>query len=257
MSFNLGAVERGRTNAARLAESVTLEGAPGARHRRGQRRAGHRPRAAGRARHGARARRDTALEPDATRRRWAAARIAGHHAEVELCEGVAEHLPFAGASFDLVTMDSVLEHVESPAQTIVEVSRVLKPGGTLFLSWPNKGSLLTIWRDPHYQMTGVVLLPRRAGAFYVERVRRSRRGYWVNTIPRRRWVERRFLAEGVRLRRLVPEGLEKLADPQAIRHSPRVRALAGVAQALRLTAPLQRLAVAQCPAHVYLGVRDD
>ena len=247
MSFNLGAVERGRIDAGRLAGTVALDGA-----RALDIGAGSGGLAIALAERGAHV---TALEPDETRRRWAAARIAGHAAGVELCEGVAEHLPFADASFDLVTMDSVLEHVESPARTIEEVSRVLAPGGTLFLSWPNKASLLTIWRDPHYQMTGVVLLPRRVGAFYVERVRRSERGYWVNVIPRRRWVQRRFLREGVRLQRLIPEGLEKIGDPEAIRHSPRVRVLARAARATGLTEALRRLALAQYPAHVYLGVK--
>ena len=48
---------------------------------------------------------------------------------------------------------------------------------------PNKSSLINILRDPHYQMVGVVLDRLWLGQFYVERIRRIQRGYWVNVIP--------------------------------------------------------------------------
>jgi SAM-dependent methyltransferase len=43
----------------------------------------------------------------------------------------AENLPFAGASFDLVIMNAVLEHVEDVETSFGEVARVLKTGGLL------------------------------------------------------------------------------------------------------------------------------
>lgn len=41
-------------------------------------------------------------------------------------------LPFAEASFDLVILDSVLEHVPDPVALLAEGARVLKPGGRIF-----------------------------------------------------------------------------------------------------------------------------
>ncbi|HEY9517122.1 MAG TPA: class I SAM-dependent methyltransferase [Gemmatimonadaceae bacterium] len=46
-------------------------------------------------------------------------------------------LPFGSASFDLVVMVEVLEHVIEKEALLREVHRVLRPGGRLFLTTPN------------------------------------------------------------------------------------------------------------------------
>ncbi len=48
-------------------------------------------------------------------------------------------LPFAKHSFDLILSFEVLEHVLDEKQTLSELYRVLKPGGEIILSVPNKG----------------------------------------------------------------------------------------------------------------------
>lgn len=51
--------------------------------------------------------------------------------------GLADDLPFADASFDLVIAVWLLEHLAQPEQTFYEIHRVIKPGGkTIFLT-PN------------------------------------------------------------------------------------------------------------------------
>jgi 2-polyprenyl-6-hydroxyphenyl methylase / 3-demethylubiquinone-9 3-methyltransferase len=62
--------------------------------------------------------------------------------------GVGEALPFADQHFDVVVCVDVLEHVDSPAATVAEISRVLKPGGlfcfdTINRTWQSR--LLMIW----------------------------------------------------------------------------------------------------------------
>ncbi|MCB0640571.1 MAG: methyltransferase domain-containing protein [Phaeodactylibacter sp.] len=46
-------------------------------------------------------------------------------------------LSFPDNSFDLVISVDVLEHVGQPEQMVAEVSRILKPGGRAFITFPN------------------------------------------------------------------------------------------------------------------------
>ncbi|WP_246787741.1 class I SAM-dependent methyltransferase [Bradyrhizobium sp. CCBAU 53421] len=52
------------------------------------------------------------------------------------------NLPFADRSFDGVLCASVLEYVPDVAQCLAQIHRVLRPGGLLLVSVPNRGSLL-------------------------------------------------------------------------------------------------------------------
>lgn len=49
----------------------------------------------------------------------------------------AMHLPFSDESFDLVTANMVLEHIEDPNAVFTEVARVLAPGGHFVFVTPN------------------------------------------------------------------------------------------------------------------------
>ena len=51
-----------------------------------------------------------------------------------------DHLPFTDASFDLVTMLAVLEHLENPKAILQEIYRVLRPGGNLVLTVPSRAA---------------------------------------------------------------------------------------------------------------------
>jgi ubiquinone/menaquinone biosynthesis C-methylase UbiE len=60
--------------------------------------------------------------------------------EITLQVGDATRLDFPDASFDKVLCSEVIEHIPDAPQALREMHRVLKPGGTLVLSTPNKGS---------------------------------------------------------------------------------------------------------------------
>lgn len=55
---------------------------------------------------------------------------------VAFVTGLAEALPFADDSFDLVFCYDVMEHVADPEQTLRSTYRVLRPGGRLLLVFP-------------------------------------------------------------------------------------------------------------------------
>jgi ubiquinone/menaquinone biosynthesis C-methylase UbiE len=54
-------------------------------------------------------------------------------------------IPFEDNSFDIVVSSEVIEHTPDPKKALKELYRVLKPGGTLVLSVPNKFWYFSIW----------------------------------------------------------------------------------------------------------------
>lgn len=50
----------------------------------------------------------------------------------------ALRLPFRPASFDIVISSEMIEHTADPRQAVSEMARVLKPGGILALTCPNR-----------------------------------------------------------------------------------------------------------------------
>ena len=63
----------------------------------------------------------------------------GHRRGVEnLLLGAAESLPYADASFDVIVLNEVIEHVRNDLTTLREACRVLRPGGTVIVYAPNR-----------------------------------------------------------------------------------------------------------------------
>lgn len=101
--------------------------------------------------------------------RWlvvAKKRLADEGLDLPLICACAEALPFPEQAFDRVVADSVLEHVSDQQGALAQCHRVLKPGGRLFVSTPNRFSL---GPDPQVGVWGGGLLPERWLAAYVER----------------------------------------------------------------------------------------
>ncbi len=67
-------------------------------------------------------------------------------------------LPYPDAAFDLVIFCEVAEHLPTYIPAVLEIGRVLAPGGHLILSTPNVGRLHSRWR---FFWTGTHKLIRR------------------------------------------------------------------------------------------------
>ncbi len=66
------------------------------------------------------------------------ARAAGGHRRIHLVQhDLAQPLPFASASFDVVFCTETLEHLKHPEACLAEIRRVLHPAGRLVVSVPN------------------------------------------------------------------------------------------------------------------------
>lgn len=58
----------------------------------------------------------------------------------------ASRLPFASSTFDCVALFDVLEHLRHPGEALIEIERVLKPGGVLLINVPY---LYPLHDEPH------------------------------------------------------------------------------------------------------------
>ncbi|MCB0253733.1 MAG: class I SAM-dependent methyltransferase [Anaerolineae bacterium] len=122
---------------------------------------------------------------DAQRLEGAKIRVHEDHpgSNVRLVRSAGESLPFADNSFDVVVCNDVLEHVQSHDSTLAGIARVLRPGGWLYIQFPNRFSPENLKKDPHYGLRGVSILPPWAGRLYVVRLRRRSPSYDVGTFP--------------------------------------------------------------------------
>ncbi len=62
---------------------------------------------------------------------------AGRSRGLDVQTGSLSDAGFLPAQFDVVVMYHVIEHLDSPRRTLMEISRVLRPGGLLALETPN------------------------------------------------------------------------------------------------------------------------
>lgn len=104
------------------------------------------------------------IEPDNEHIDFSKSWFQDNKAEIHLCQGIGEKLPFREGTFDIVSCNTVLEHVDNPAVVIKEVVRVLKPDGIFFLNGPN---YLFPW-EPHYCIVWFPYLPKTLAKVYLK-----------------------------------------------------------------------------------------
>jgi len=80
------------------------------------------------------------------------ARASSHSPECVIYNG--RHLPFEDEFFDSAGALNVLEHVEEPENFLMELVRVIRPGGRLVISSPNFLRVLG-FKDYHPRMRGI------------------------------------------------------------------------------------------------------
>jgi SAM-dependent methyltransferase len=102
---------------------------------------------------------------------------------------VGEALPFADGTFDLVTLNQVVEHVADQLAVLREAARVVRPGGAIYVACPN----YLRFYEPHYKVFWWPLLPKTAGRTYLRLRGRNpvmlQDLYYTTNRRLRRWLE--------------------------------------------------------------------
>jgi demethylmenaquinone methyltransferase / 2-methoxy-6-polyprenyl-1,4-benzoquinol methylase len=130
---------------------------------------------------------------DTGRRRVEAAGLGDR---IELVDGIAERLPFEGASFDGLTFTYLLRYVDDPAATMRELARVVRPGGTIAML---EFGLPQGFARPAWELYVRIGLPalgalvspgwRRVGTFLGPSIREFHRRYDVVELWRNAGIE--------------------------------------------------------------------
>jgi len=108
-----------------------------------------------------------------------AGELTDERTKVGVVQGDALHLPFPDGAFDHVICSEVLEHIPNDVGAMTELTRVLRPGGTMAITIPRFGPELINWAlSDEYHMV---------------------KGGHVR-IYRRRVVEQRLAATGLRVK---------------------------------------------------------
>lgn len=75
------------------------------------------------------------------------------HSSYNFFKGNIFDANFPDNYFSAIYMDSVLEHIMKPMETLKELRRILKPGGVFFLIVPNEDSLFNKFTQLSYMLT--------------------------------------------------------------------------------------------------------
>lgn len=116
--------------------------------------------------------------------------------EVSIAASDIYHLPYRDGYFDKVVLSEVLEHVPDDAAALAEVARVVKPGGLVAITVPNRDYPF-LWDPVNWTRERLHLEPIREGFFG---------GLWTNHL---RLYARDGLVELVRKSGLLPEDVRQ------------------------------------------------
>jgi ubiquinone/menaquinone biosynthesis C-methylase UbiE len=100
---------------------------------------------------------------------------------VKFVNGNTLHLPFLENFFDLIIIQDVIEHLTDIQVFYEEIKRVLKQNGTIYLSTPNKLSIINFISDPHFGLPVISILKRDTIKKYFLRYFRKK-DYYRNDI---------------------------------------------------------------------------
>ncbi len=127
--------------------------------------------------------------------------------DINLLCGSSSSLPFKNNSFDLIILQDVLEHLDSREKLSNNIYNLLNDNGMIYLSTPNKFSVINIIADPHWGVPVVSLLKRE-----------SIRKYFLNYF-RKSEVNRKDISELLSLKNIYELFVDKFEIQLFTKHS--------------------------------------
>src|SRR5882757_2835465 len=111
------------------------------------------------------------------------------HQAVEIGEDriqsiVGGRIPFDNDAFDVVVANQVFEHIESPLPVLIEIARVLRPGGSFLALFPDS----SVWFEGHAGLYFVHWMSPRAQRLYLTACHRLGFGYYRGTDGAVKWA---------------------------------------------------------------------
>lgn len=110
------------------------------------------------------------------------------------CVADGTRMPLADDSFDLLILNHVYEHVGNPRELFSEAVRIVKPGGTIYVTAGSRWAVM----EPHYRLLFLSWLPGRIADWYVRCMRRGK-GYRGIRFLGYRALVRRMQVPGIRI----------------------------------------------------------
>ena len=134
-----------------------------------------------------------------------------------------------GEQFDIIINNDFLEHVVEGGKLALEIDRLLKPGGVLYLATQNRLSILELLKDSHMGLFGLTLLPRNWAAFYAVKIRKRCAAYDVGDIPTPRFVRDIFKNTSIDVTQIpVGDPTEKILNPAMFKSKLKRRVTVGL-----------------------------
>ncbi len=117
------------------------------------------------ARHGAQC---VGIEPDPLRAEFSAKNIADFRLDIPVfnLDALADNIEAQIGTFDIITCNDVAEHVDSAEGLIMNLGRLLRPGGLAYLEIPNGECIDFVAHDGHFGLFGISLLTREQAKAY-------------------------------------------------------------------------------------------
>ncbi|MHB8157574.1 MAG: class I SAM-dependent methyltransferase [Desulfocucumaceae bacterium] len=118
------------------------------------------------------------------------------------CVGDVSEMPFKSGSIDLAICNHLLEHVERKGEFVLDLKRVLKPDGFIYLTICNKYKLI----EPHYRLPFLSWLPKGVADLYL-RITGRGSGYQGITFYSYRDLTDMFRNEGFKIQNITWEAI--------------------------------------------------